>query len=151
MLFVQQGKKQSEGWLLHIPACYLGIATAARNFASCKFAKTYTPNSLPGPIRDLPNVQRTIGEIELELTEARHFLYSVARNGTKNPESRHLLAKELGGLNIRLLIMPYQLLTRRCVLSERKVYNEIIRFNDIIVMYVQDFTIHPWMMLRLHC
>ena len=93
----QQGKKQSEGWLLHIPACYLGIATAARNFA-VEFAKTYTPNSLPGPIRDLPNVQRTIGEIELELTEARHFLYSVAEKWDQKPDIRHLLSKELGAV-----------------------------------------------------
>ena len=93
----QQGKKESEGWLLHIPACYLGIATAARNFA-VEFAKTYTPNSLPGPIRELPNVQRTIGEIELELAEARHFLYSVAEKWEQKPESRHQLAKELGAV-----------------------------------------------------
>ena len=100
MLFaISQGKKQSEGWLLHIPACYLGIATAARNFA-VEFAKTYTPNSLPGPICDLPNVQRTIGEIELELAEARHFLYSVAEKWDQKPESRHLLAKELGAVKL---------------------------------------------------
>lgn len=93
----QQSKKQGEGWLLHIPACYLGIATAARNYA-VEFAKSYTPNSLPGPIRDLPNVQRTIGEIELELAEARHFLYSVAAKWDQQPESRPELAKELGAV-----------------------------------------------------
>ena len=37
-----QGKKQAEGWSLHIPACYLGIATATRNYA-VEFAKNYTP------------------------------------------------------------------------------------------------------------
>ena len=95
----QPGKKQGEGWLLHIPACYLGIATAARNYAVA-FAKTYSPNSLPGPIRDLPNVQRTIGEIELELAEARHFLYSVAEKWEQHPESRQLLVKELGAVKL---------------------------------------------------
>lgn len=95
----QPGKKQAEGWLLHIPACYLGIATAARNFA-VEFAKTYKPNSLPGPIRDLPNVQRTIGEIELALAEARHFLYSVAEKWDQQPESRHLLEQELGAVKL---------------------------------------------------
>ena len=93
----QPGKKQPDAWLLHIPACYLGIATAARNFA-IEFAKTYSPNSLPGPIRDLPNVQRTIGEIELELAEARHFLYSVAEKWDQKPETRNLLGKELGAV-----------------------------------------------------
>lgn len=93
----KQGKKQGEGWLLHIPACYLGIAKAARNYA-VEFAKNYTPNSLPGPIRDLPNVQRTIGKIELELAEARHFLYSVAEKWDQQPESRCEIAKELGAV-----------------------------------------------------
>ncbi len=93
----QPGKKQPDAWLLHIPACYLGIATAARNFA-IEFAKTYSPNSLPGPIRDLPNVQRAIGEIELELAEARHFLYSVAEKWDQKPETRNLLGKELGAV-----------------------------------------------------
>lgn len=93
----QQGKKESEGWLLHIPACYLGIATAARNF-TVEFAKTYTPNSLPGPICELPNVQRIIGEMELKLAEARHFLYSVAEKWDQKPELRHVLVKELGAV-----------------------------------------------------
>lgn len=95
----QHGKKQGDGWLLHIPACYLGIAQAARNEA-VRFAKKYTPNSLSGPIRDLPNVQRTIGEIELELAEARHFLYSVAEKWEQQPENHHVLTKELGAVKL---------------------------------------------------
>ena len=95
----QQGKKQGDGWLLHIPACYLGIAQAARNEA-VYFAKTYTPNSLSVPIRDLSNVQRTIGEIELELAEARHFLYSVAEKWEQQPENRNMLTKELGAVKL---------------------------------------------------
>lgn len=65
------------GWILHIPACYLGIAQAARDYA-IQFANEHTPNSIHGPISQLPNVQRLIGEIDLELMRARHFLYSVA-------------------------------------------------------------------------
>lgn len=65
------------GWMLHIPACYLGIAQAARDYV-VNFAKTYTPNSLDGPISELPNVQRVIGEIDLALSEARHIIYNVA-------------------------------------------------------------------------
>ncbi|PLT28237.1 acyl-CoA dehydrogenase family protein [Peribacillus deserti] len=92
------GKRKSlgEGWLLHIPACYIGIAGAARNYAN-EFAKTYTPNSLSGPIRDLPNVQRLSGEIELEYTQARHFLYSVAEKW-ENQMNRPHLARELGAV-----------------------------------------------------
>ncbi|WP_082191178.1 acyl-CoA dehydrogenase family protein [Peribacillus loiseleuriae] len=65
------------GWILHIPACYLGIAQAARDYA-VHFAKSHSPNSLNGPISQLPNVQQLLGEIDLELMKARHFLYSVA-------------------------------------------------------------------------
>lgn len=65
------------GWALHIPATYLGIAQAARNYA-VHFANHHAPNSLKGPISQLPNVQQHIGEIELELAQARHLLYSVA-------------------------------------------------------------------------
>lgn len=63
--------------LLHIPACYLGIALAARKEA-IKFAHSYHPNSLPHPIIHLPHIQQQLGQIELELQTARHFLYSVA-------------------------------------------------------------------------
>ena len=65
------------GWSLHISATYLGIAQAARDYA-LHFASTYTPNSLTGPINQLPNVQQLLGEIDLELTAARHVIYSVA-------------------------------------------------------------------------
>lgn len=96
------GKKEPESWLLHIPACYLGIAMAARNYA-IEFAKTYSPNSLPGPIRDLPNVQRMIGEIELELSEARHFLYSVAEKWETQTENHDELSKELGAVKLSVV------------------------------------------------
>jgi len=65
------------GWLLHIPACYLGIAQAARDYA-VHFANNYSPNSLNGPINQLSNVQQLLGEIDLELIQARHLIYSVA-------------------------------------------------------------------------
>ncbi|RFU60896.1 acyl-CoA dehydrogenase family protein [Peribacillus glennii] len=93
--------KQKSAWLLHIPACYLGIAVAARDYAVA-FAKSYSPNSLKGPIRDLPNVQRLIGEIELEILEARHFLYSVAEKWESKPELREELVKSLGAVKLRV-------------------------------------------------
>ncbi|MFC0190134.1 acyl-CoA dehydrogenase family protein [Fictibacillus aquaticus] len=90
-----EGRTKSSGWLLHIPATYIGIAAAARNEA-VEFAKTYSPNSLPGPIGDLPNVQRLIGEMDIELAQARHFLYSVAEKWqiSENPE----LLKDMGAV-----------------------------------------------------
>lgn len=86
--------KDLNGWLLHIPACYLGIAQAARDYA-ITFANEYSPNSINGPISQLSNVQRLIGEIDLELMKAKHFLYSVAE-AYDDKNRRNYLTTELG-------------------------------------------------------
>lgn len=65
------------GWSLHIPTTYLGIAQAARDYA-VHFAKTYQPNSLQTTISELPNVRAHIGEMDLLLTQARFMLYGTA-------------------------------------------------------------------------
>lgn len=86
-------ERNFNGWLLHIPACYLGIAQAARDYA-VRFASYYTPNSLKEPISHLPNVQHKIGKMDLLLTQARHLIYSVAE--TADDEARkHLLTNEV--------------------------------------------------------
>jgi alkylation response protein AidB-like acyl-CoA dehydrogenase len=72
-----EGKKPS-GWLLHIPACYLGIARAAKNYA-IEFALQYSPNSIEGTIINIPTVRQKIGEMELKLLESEYFLHSVAK------------------------------------------------------------------------
>ncbi|WP_433957391.1 acyl-CoA dehydrogenase family protein [Cytobacillus horneckiae] len=82
-------------WLLHSAACFIGVAIAARNYA-VKFASEYKPNSLPGPICEVPEVQRKIGEMELELLKARHMLYSIADRWDNEPEKRNKLGSELG-------------------------------------------------------
>lgn len=69
---------QPNPYILFIPAVYLGMAEAARDEA-VRFARSYQPNSLKHPIASLPNIQQTLGQIELEILSARHFLYSVAR------------------------------------------------------------------------
>lgn len=84
------------GWILHIPACYLGIAQAARDYA-IQFANSHSPNSIHGPISQLANVQRLIGEIDLELMRARHFLYSVAA-AYDDVLRRAYLTNELGAV-----------------------------------------------------
>lgn len=94
------GKRTASGWLLHIPACYLGIAQAAQDEA-IRFAKTYSPNSLKGPIIDLPNVQSKIGEMELELMRSRSFLYSVAKAwDERDREQRDRMGPELGAVKL---------------------------------------------------
>lgn len=82
------------GWLLHIPATYLGIAQAARDYA-VHFAKTYSPNSLNGPIAQLSNVQQLIGEIDLALAQARFVIYGVA-SAYDNEAIKDLLSNEIG-------------------------------------------------------
>jgi len=70
--------KRVNPWLLHIPACYLGIAGAAQKEA-VQFAKSYSPNSIAGTISELPNVRAKIGEMELKMLQAKYFLYSVSK------------------------------------------------------------------------
>lgn len=87
-------------YLLHIPACYLGIAAAARDEAIA-FATTYTPPSLTEPIVSTPNVERQLGEIELEWTVAQRFLYSVAKSWeTGGAEREALRAADLAAAKI---------------------------------------------------
>ena len=81
------------GWLLHIPATYLGVAQAARDYA-VQFANTHSPNSLNGPIAQLPNVQQLIGEIDLELTKARFVIYGAA-SCYDNKATKQLLTNEV--------------------------------------------------------
>lgn len=90
-----KGIDDGGGWLLHIPACYLGIALAARDFA-VSFAQTYRPNHLQGPIAELPMVQQSIGQMEAELRTARCLLYAAADRWDREAESRPLLKPELG-------------------------------------------------------
>ncbi|MGG3192879.1 MULTISPECIES: acyl-CoA dehydrogenase family protein [Priestia] len=89
-------KNEPSGWLLHIPACYMGTAIAARDYAVA-FAKEYSPNSIEGTISELPNVQRLVGEMELELMQARHFMYNVASKWDETSD-RSALAGELAAV-----------------------------------------------------
>jgi alkylation response protein AidB-like acyl-CoA dehydrogenase len=93
----QKKKGNPQGWLLHIPACYIGVAIAARNEA-IHFAQTYQPNSLPHPIKELPEVRRKIAEIDIELMTARHFMYSIAEKWDQHPEKRPHMGAELAAV-----------------------------------------------------
>ncbi|WCK55250.1 acyl-CoA/acyl-ACP dehydrogenase [Aneurinibacillus sp. Ricciae_BoGa-3] len=90
-----KGDSRGNGWLLHIPACYLGIAVAARDFA-LNFVRSYRPNSLQKPIAELPHIQEKIGQMEAELKTARTLMYAVAARWDDNPGERGDLADELG-------------------------------------------------------
>lgn len=101
-LLVELNKKanprKAKGWLMHIPACYLGIAIAARNEA-IEFAKNFKPNSLNTPISEVPHIQQKIGEMELKLMQARSFMYQVATEwDNRTKEERQLLSAELAAV-----------------------------------------------------
>ncbi|WP_369404789.1 acyl-CoA dehydrogenase family protein [Piscibacillus salipiscarius] len=77
-----KGKRSGpKGWLLHIPACYLGIAQAALNDAVL-FAKDFKPNSLDHPISKVSHIRQKIGEMNMIL-DAQERIYTVLlKNGT---------------------------------------------------------------------
>lgn len=83
------------GWLLHIPACYMGIALAARNYA-LNFAKTYKPSSVRASIATLPTVQQSIGKMEAELRTARALMYEAAEHWDRKPSARPDMRAQLG-------------------------------------------------------
>jgi alkylation response protein AidB-like acyl-CoA dehydrogenase len=98
LLFEDDGRKTiPKGWYLQVPAVYIGIAAAARDYA-IKFASEFSPTTLPGPIKDVPEVRRKIGEIELELFNARSVLYAVARKWIEQPEERPFMNSELAAV-----------------------------------------------------
>nr|WP_276208347.1 acyl-CoA dehydrogenase family protein [Fictibacillus barbaricus] len=82
---------------MQVPAVYLGIAQAARDYA-IDFASNYSPNTLKGPIADVPEVRRKIGKIELELFQARTVLYAIARKWVERPEQRPYIGAELAAV-----------------------------------------------------
>jgi alkylation response protein AidB-like acyl-CoA dehydrogenase len=96
----EKSKRHNDGggWMLHIPACYLGIALAARNFA-VQYAATYQPNSLHHPIAKVAHIEQKIGEIELKLLTARTFMYDVAKRwDSGSSEERIKLQPVIGGV-----------------------------------------------------
>lgn len=92
--------KRTNGWLLHIPACYLGIAKAAKRYA-IEFAIEYSPNSIEGSIINLPNVRQKIGEMELKLLQSESFLYSAAKQwDNANDQVRSGMGPLLGAVKL---------------------------------------------------
>ncbi|MEK8127969.1 acyl-CoA dehydrogenase family protein [Paenibacillus filicis] len=85
----------TEATMLHIPACYIGIAHGARDFA-LEFARRHQPNSLTVPIAELPNIKRQLGLIEADLISARSYLYQTADRWDREPDNRAALKSELG-------------------------------------------------------
>lgn len=104
---IKSDDKKPQGWLLHIPACYSGIAIAARNEA-VEFAREYQPNSLPGPIMDVPEVQRKVGLMDIEILKARHFMYAVADKWDQFPQERANMDLELSAVKYAVTNMAVE-------------------------------------------
>ncbi|TSB45075.1 acyl-CoA dehydrogenase family protein [Alkalicoccobacillus porphyridii] len=92
----KQRGAQVNAWMTHIPANYLGIAQAARDYA-VKYATEHSPNSITGTISELPNVQASLGEIDLLMMQSRHLIYSVTR-AYDSMDTRHLIQNEIGAV-----------------------------------------------------
>lgn len=91
--------KDGGGWLLHVPACYLGIAAAARHFA-VSFAKHYHPKGMEQPISGIPGVRDRLGEMETKLYGARAAMYQAAARWDAQQEERHTLRPIFGAAKL---------------------------------------------------
>src|SRR5690625_2893483 len=101
--YLTPGNKPAAGWLLHIPACYLGIARAAQSYA-VEFATNYSPSSIKGTISDIPAVKQKIGEMELRILESESFLYTIAKKWDESDEkTRQLMKPELGAVKLSVV------------------------------------------------
>ncbi len=84
----------SRAFGLQLSAVYLGIATAARDFA-LDFADRYHSHSLGGSILDTPQVQQKLGEIELLIGAAKTQLYGLAERWERHDAIKHRLNHEV--------------------------------------------------------
>jgi alkylation response protein AidB-like acyl-CoA dehydrogenase len=84
----------SSAYSLQIPAIYLGIASAARDFIIDYAENKYSP-SLGNVISEAPHVKQKIGEIEIHLSVARSLLYSLAEKWDSDVNLRTQLVKEV--------------------------------------------------------
>ncbi|MFC9539272.1 acyl-CoA dehydrogenase family protein [Lysinibacillus sp. NPDC056959] len=79
---------------LEIPAVYLGVAGAARDYA-IEFAKNTYSYSLENTIAHASHVQQKIGEIEILYQTARRTLYSIAAQVEHNPAIKDQLSEDV--------------------------------------------------------
>ncbi len=85
----------SMAWFaLTLSAVYLGIAQAACDTAS-QYATERTPSTLGRPIASLPNIQRRIGEIQVQLDAARALLYQTAQAWSEQHAQRDQMAARI--------------------------------------------------------
>jgi alkylation response protein AidB-like acyl-CoA dehydrogenase len=90
----QKSPVQMAWFSLTLAAVYLGIGQAACDDA-CAYARERVPTALGRPIASLPNIQRRVGEMQIQLDAARALLHQVARSWVEQPEQRDGLTPQI--------------------------------------------------------
>ena len=86
----QRSPVQMAWFSLTLAAVYLGIGQAASDSA-CAYARERVPTALGRPIASLPNIQRRVGVMQVQLDAARALLHQTARSWVEQPELRPTL------------------------------------------------------------
>lgn len=76
--------RDGSGPLLHVPACYLGVALAARA-ETLQFSRSRRPSGLARSIAELPEVQAQLGRMDLALYPALALLDQAAKCWDETP------------------------------------------------------------------
>ena len=84
----------SSAYSLQLPAIYLGIAIAARDFI-LDFADSRFAPSLGSVILDAPQVQHKIGEIEILIGVSKSLLYGLAERWDRHDDLKDKLGSEV--------------------------------------------------------
>lgn len=84
----------SSAYSLQLPAIYLGIAVAARDFI-LDFADSRFAPALGGVVLDAPQVQQKIGEIEILVGASKALLYGLAERWDHHDELKDRLGSEV--------------------------------------------------------
>lgn len=84
----------SSAYSLQLPAIYLGIAVAARDFI-LDFADSRFAPALGGVILDAPQVQHKIGEIEILVSTSKALLYGLAERWDRHDALKDKLGSEV--------------------------------------------------------
>ena len=102
--YLMPGKKDPQGWLLHIPTVYFGIATGAYEEA-LQFANSYSSNAMQGgTVGQFPTVQQKIGQIRVKLMEMEYFLFGVAKAwDDADAETRLEMGDQLSAVKVSIV------------------------------------------------
>ncbi|MHC5226289.1 acyl-CoA dehydrogenase family protein [Ignatzschineria sp. LJL83] len=101
--YLTPGKKDPQGWLLHIPAVYFGLSVAAYEEA-LNFANSYSSNAMTGTVGQFPTVQQKIGQIRVKLLEMEYFLFGVSQKWDEaDAETRREMGSELSAVKVAIV------------------------------------------------